>query len=207
MIFYTADPHFDSETIIAQTGRPFSSVQEMDEELIRRWNDVVAQEDTVYVLGDVGSHCAPLPEECLSRLRGHKHLIRGNHDMVLSDQSSLLRHFETVTDYLEITDGGYRITMCHFPMVYNQCGYMIHGHIHNVKKEIFQVLTQLPRVLNAGVDLNGFAPVTLDGLICNNRSFYRDPLRGTMPERDEGKRKGPKWEAQFQPLPTAAENK
>lgn len=207
MIFYTADPHFGSETIIESTGRPFASVREMDEELIRRWNDAVGGEDTVYVLGDVGSHCAPLPTQQLSRLRGHKHLIRGNHDMVLQEQKSLLDHFETVSDYLEITDGGYRITLCHYPIVYNQFGYMIHGHLHNVRKELFQVLAQLPRVLNAGVDLNNFTPVTLETLIRNNQVFYQDPLRGTMPERDGEKRKGPKWEAQFQPLPVAAEIK
>lgn len=205
MIFYTADPHFGSETIIESTGRPFASVREMDEELIRRWNGAVSEEDTIYVLGDVGCHCAPLPVEQLTQLRGHKHLIRGNHDMVLQEQKSLLDHFETVSDYLEITDGGIRITLCHYPIVYNQFGYMIHGHLHNVRKELFQVLAQLPRVLNAGVDLNNFVPVTLETLIRNNQVFYQDPLRGTLPERDGEKRRGPKWEKQFQPLPVKSE--
>lgn len=202
MIFYTADPHFESETIIQNAARPFSSVQEMDEELIRRWNAAVSDEDTVYVLGDVGSYCKPFPARQVSRLRGHKHLIRGNHDMVLADQQLLLEHFETVTDYLEIQDGGVRVTLCHYPIVYNQCGYMIHGHIHNIKKEIFCALTQLPRVLNAGVDLNHFEPVTLDRLIRNNREFYQDPMRGCLPEREDGKpRRQQKWQADFQLLP------
>lgn len=202
MIFYTADPHFGSETIIESAGRPFSSVEEMDEELIRRWNEVVSDADTVYVLGDVGSYCKPFPAQQVARLHGHKHLIRGNHDMVLGDQQCLLRYFETVTDYLEVQDGGLRITLCHYPIVYNQCGYMIHGHIHNIKKEIFRVLTQLPRVLNAGVDINQFRPVTLDGLIQNNREFYQDPARGSFPEREgEKPRRRQKWQADFQPLP------
>lgn len=202
MIFYTADPHFGSETIIESTRRPFASVGEMDEELIRRWNAAVLDEDTVYVLGDVGSYCKPFPARQVARLRGHKHLIRGNHDMVLADQQILLEYFETVTDYLEIQDGGVRVTLCHYPIIYNQCGYMIHGHIHNVQKEIFQALTQLPRVLNAGVDINRFEPVTLDGLIENNREFYRDPQRGCLPEwKGEKPRKRQKWQADFQPLP------
>lgn len=201
MIFYTADPHFGSESIIEHAARPFSSLREMDEELIRRWNDVVSDTDTVYLLGDVGSHCTPFPAEQITRLRGHKHLIRGNHDTVLEDQQSLFQFFESVSDLLEIEDGDTHITLCHYPLVYDQRGYMIHGHIHNTRKRIYQILTQLPRVLNAGVDINHFAPVTLEELIRNNQEYYHDPQRG-CPAEHKSPRTKPKWEAVFHPLPT-----
>ena len=203
MIFYTADPHFGYEPVIAQTGRPFNSVQEMDAELIRRWNDVVTEHDTVYLLGDIGSYKTPFPDVQLSKLKGHKHLIRGNHDTGLENQQRLFDYFETVTDFLEIDDGEYHITLCHYPLVYIQCGYMIHGHIHNTQKEIHRILTQLPRVMNAGVDINHFLPVTLEQLIANNRAYYNDPQRGCLMDwQDKSPYKEEKWKAVFRPLPT-----
>ena len=52
MIFYTADLHFHYKPFLP--GRPFASVEEMDEAMIRLWNETVTDEDTVYVVGDVG---------------------------------------------------------------------------------------------------------------------------------------------------------
>lgn len=209
MIYYTADTHFGYEPIIEQTGRPFSSVEDMGEALMRNWNAVVSEEDTVYLIGDIGGYCTPLPVEYLSRLSGHKHLIRGNHDTGLDDQQRLFDFFESVTDFLEIDDGGFHITLCHYPIVYIQGGYMIHGHLHNTQKETFRILKQLPRVMNAGVDINDFRPVTLDQLIINNQQYYGDPLRGCLYEWQGGdeSRKRQKWTADFRPLPIPLNNK
>lgn len=52
MIFYTADLHFHYEPFLP--SRPFGSVEEMDRVLIARWNAAVSEDDTVYVVGDVG---------------------------------------------------------------------------------------------------------------------------------------------------------
>ena len=52
MIFITSDTHFGDESIRRYENRPFSSVQEMDEELIRRWNEKVSEDDVVWHLGD-----------------------------------------------------------------------------------------------------------------------------------------------------------
>ena len=203
MIFYTADPHFGYEAIIEQTGRPFASAAEMDEALIHNWNAAVRDEDTVYLIGDIGSHRTAFPAEQLSRLAGHKHLIRGNHDTGLEGQQRLFDYFETVTDFLEIDDGEVHITLCHYPIVYIQGGYMIHGHLHNTRKDTFEILRQLPRVMNAGVDINDFRPVTLDELIRNNQIYYADPLRGTQQDwrQDTPPYQKQKWKADFRPLP------
>ena len=197
MIYYTADLHFGYETILHRAGRPFTTVEEMDEALIQNWNAVVREEDTVYVLGDIGSHETPIPGAQLSRLNGRKHLIRGNHDTGYEDQQQLLQWFDTVTDLLEIDDGEFHITLCHYPIAYAQNGYMIHGHIHNAKKELYHLLRRLPRVMNAGVDVNGFRPVTLAELVENNQRHYEDPLRGDMDTMPRTR----KWDAVFRPLP------
>ena len=45
--FITSDTHFSHARIIELAGRPFTSVEEMDDELIRRWNETVAPDDIV----------------------------------------------------------------------------------------------------------------------------------------------------------------
>lgn len=52
-VFFTGDLHFGHENVIAFDNRPFASVDEMDAELIRRWNNKVGKGDLVYVLGDM----------------------------------------------------------------------------------------------------------------------------------------------------------
>ena len=81
MIFYTADPHFGYEpTLVWRPG--FSTVEEMDEALIAAWNAVVSDEDTVYLIGDIGWNDGHVPGRTLARLKGRKHLIRGNSQLL-----------------------------------------------------------------------------------------------------------------------------
>ena len=174
MIFYTADPHFGYEPTLV--WRPqFSSVEEMDEALIAAWNAVVSDEDTVYLIGDIGWNGGHVPCRTLARLNGHKHLIRGNHDTGYADAPLLHRYFESVSDFWELEDGEHHVILCHYPILYNKRGYMIHGHLHG-SGVFHDTLAGFPRVLNAGVDVNGFAPVTLRQLIANNERFYAAPV-------------------------------
>ena len=49
---------------------------------------------------------------------------------------------------------------------------MIYAHIHNnTNADYWPLIRTNSLMLNAGVDINGFAPVTLDELIVNNRTF------------------------------------
>jgi len=78
-IFFTADTHFGHGNIIKHCSRPFGGTTEMDQELIRRWNEVVGPEDTIYHLGDF-SYRTPRPGFYFEQLNGRKHLVIGNHD-------------------------------------------------------------------------------------------------------------------------------
>ena len=87
-IFVISDTHFNHANILTfkdSVGKPtrtFSSVEEMNETMIERWNEVVKDGDTVYHLGDVlfGNDKESWLNKNMPRLRGKKRLIFGNHD-------------------------------------------------------------------------------------------------------------------------------
>ncbi|MGN1345353.1 MAG: metallophosphoesterase, partial [Eubacteriales bacterium] len=95
MIFYTADTHFGHANILRLCGRPFASVEEMNEKLIERWNEKVQPADTVYILGDMFFRTTEV-ESILERLRGKKHLIVGNHDDFWMHKVDLEKYFLSV---------------------------------------------------------------------------------------------------------------
>ena len=203
MIFYTADLHFHYKPFLP--GRPFASVEEMDEAMIRLWNETVTDEDTVYVVGDVGYNGGYVPGDALGRLQGRKHLIRGNHDTGFENAPKLFDYFETVTDFNEIDDGETHILLCHYPILYRKRGYMIHGHLHQARGPEYGMLRQMPRMLNAGVDVNFYRPVTLAQLVENNRAFYSGENDALIPPPPPRRREGEgllPGKPDFRPLPT-----
>ena len=83
-IFFTSDLHFGHENVLRFDNRPFETVEEMDDELIKRWNDKVGKGDLVYVLGDLIWKTATNEAiRIIKRLNGQIILIKGNHDRFL----------------------------------------------------------------------------------------------------------------------------
>ena len=78
-IYFTSDTHFGHANILNFCKRPFKDVDEMNEELIKRWNEVISKEDTVFHLGDFAFGGAEIWNKTLPRLNGHIVLILGNH--------------------------------------------------------------------------------------------------------------------------------
>jgi len=170
MIYFTADLHLGHANVIRFCNRPFQSVEEMDEALIAYWNAVVKNNDDIYILGDLFYRNAIPAEETLKKLKGRKHLILGNHDKSWTAAIDLPRYFAEVTNLLTYKRDGVKYTLCHYAMLSwegrGHGGYMIHGHNHNNPLDYTDKY-----LLNAGVDINSFKPVTLDELIRNNESF------------------------------------
>ena len=174
MIYFIADTHFGHNNIIRFCTRPFSCASEMDEAMAENWNARVGKGDEVYILGDlIFKH--PEPELVLKRLKGRKHLIIGNHDHSWMKDVDSGKYFESVDNYAEIAVGNHWAVLSHYPMLsylHNDKYFMIHGHIHNNTHEDFwPLLARRPLILNAGVEINNYIPVTLPELIANNEAF------------------------------------
>ncbi len=180
MIYYTGDLHLGHANVLRLCGRPFQTVEEMDGALIANWNCRVNAGDSVYILGDLALRAEPL-EAHLRRMNGKKHLIVGNHDRRWLRRPELRGRFESVQPMLFLVDGGRKCVLCHYPMMawpHQRRSYMVFGHIHNdTSVEFWPLIRRSPLMLNTGVDINGFMPVTLEELLENNARFkaaYRD---------------------------------
>ena len=176
MIYFTADTHFGHENVIRFCCRPYATAAEMDEALIDNWNSRVKGNDTVFVLGDMFFR-SDNAGEILRRLKGKKRLLVGNHDGSWMTKVDVSRYFASNDLMLELSDGRHALTLCHYPLLtwkHAKKSYMIHGHIHNdTGADFWPLLAARDNVLNAGVDINGYQPVTFDELLENNRVFKR----------------------------------
>ena len=145
MNYYIADTHFGHENILRFDGRPFSSTEEMEKEMIKRWNSIVTNQDKVYILGDF---CWGLSEcwlRILNKLKGQKFLIRGNHDLKQMN-SEIKKKFINIKDYDKIMDGTRVVILSHYPILFyqhdhNENVYMLHGHVHmtNENKQLEKI--------------------------------------------------------------------
>ena len=185
MVFFTSDLHLGHGNIINLCDRPFVDIEEMDRVLIENWNRRVKKNDTVYVMGDIVWDKKKVAYY-MEQLSGRKILVIGNHDSHWVKKEEIHDFFEMIVPYIEVHLNCHPITMCHYPMLEwrssreilpRKLGYHIYGHIHNrVADEYIPTYRQF-NALNAGVDVNGFAPVTFDELINNNFRFKMSCLK------------------------------
>lgn len=171
-IYLTGDMHFGHSSVIELSNRPFNSVEEMDNYIIHKWNNTVTDDDKVYILGDVWFKGERNAADYVKRLKGKKYLIKGNHDGKALKNSEFVKLFEDIQDIMNIVIDGERVILCHYPMAewngYFRGAWHAHGHIHNNRTGVFEYLRTQERALNAGVDINGFRPVTFQELKENN---------------------------------------
>ena len=175
MNYFISDLHIGHENILKLTNRPFKSIEEMNETLIKNWNKKVSEEDNIYIIGDLFFKCQENVEEFLKRLKGKKTLIVGNHDKTWLEKIDKNKYFEIVTELLTFDDGQRMVTLCHYPMVSFEGRFHIHGHIHGNKNDVFwETLKKMDKVLNASVEINNYQPVTFDELLINNRKHKKE---------------------------------
>jgi calcineurin-like phosphoesterase family protein len=157
-VFFTSDTHFGDHRTLNIWKRPFGSVTEMDSALVRAWNEIVGEGDTVWHLGDFARRPSDVPA-LLARLRGVKHLVRGNND---PPATAAAPGWASVQDYAELEEAGRRLVLCHYPFrTWNgqhKGAIDLHGHSHGRLKP-------LPRQFDVGVDARSWRPVTIRALL------------------------------------------
>jgi calcineurin-like phosphoesterase family protein len=131
-VFLVSDTHFGHAGVcrfLRNDGvtklRPWDNPEEMDEEMVKRWNETVRPNDKVYHLGDVVINRRAL--STLSRLNGDKVLIRGNHDIFRDDEYR--KYFRELRAY-HVMNG---MILSHIPIHEESLGRFgtnIHGHLH-----------------------------------------------------------------------------
>ena len=142
MNYYISDLHFFHKNVTGEgngfDGRPYATLEEMHEDMQTRWNRKVTNGDTVYILGDVSLRGRW--EELIalvSTLKGHKILIRGNHDDTTDLRYQKL--FDEICDYKEITDRlgqeTVHLVLSHYPILMwknqHRGWILLYGHLHN----------------------------------------------------------------------------
>ena len=167
-VHFSSDHHFFHDNIIRYCNRPFNDASHMNEEMIRRWNEVVSEKDTVVYVGDLtaalrGRH-AEL-RRIISILNGNKVLIRGNHDHE-SSEWYLEAGFKRVVDHVNLEG----VLLIHYPLheafsrgidpaALGAVEHVVHGHTHQADTP------DIESHFNVAVDRHGFSPVPLTTVI------------------------------------------
>lgn len=159
MRFVIGDTHFGHENIIEYTERPYSSVGEMNEQLVRNWNEKVKPHDTVIHLGDVRHHPDPHSTAWwFDHLNGEILLVRGNHDGDVGQNATV-----STVNSCTIKHGRYEFYVEHQPVGAN-C-WQIHGHAHNNDMVTYPFIHPGAQRVNVSVELIGYEPLRMDRLV------------------------------------------
>ncbi|MBR6516784.1 MAG: metallophosphoesterase [Bacilli bacterium] len=176
MNFYISDCHFGHKNVLIFDGRPWETVQEMNDAMVEKWNKKVSAKDTVYILGDFIWNTNKDYFNLIKSLNGRKVLVRGNHDRVHSPEFKEL--FDEITWYKTIKDNGYTVAMSHFFMpLYSGHLYdkhiLLYGHSHNTGEHDFEMVLKedmrknnIPHEsYNVGACHLNYEPCTLDEIM------------------------------------------
>ena len=159
-VFVVSDMHFDHKNIIKYSDRPFSSVRDMNEKLIDRWNSRVRKGDRVYYLGDMTLRRSGAIDSWLSELHGEVRFIRGNHDL------DTITRAEVIEDRFPIKYGGYEFLLMHDPSrPPDWDGWIIHGDKHNNSPIRYPDINKRNKTINVCVEYTDYTPMNLDEII------------------------------------------
>lgn len=171
-VFFSADDHHGHPGIIANAGRPFANVDEMDEILIQNWNARIRPDSVVYYGGDFAHRC---PLDRLRRIWARRTrpkrivLVRGNHD----GPDTLGLPWDEVTETpLAFSASNRRFVLFHYAMRswpgLHRGAIHLFGHSHNR-------LRSYANALDIGVDAWSYAPVSIDELLARAATLPASP--------------------------------
>lgn len=169
-VFLVSDTHFGHAGVCRFTRddgftklRPWDNPDEMDEAMVKAWNETVKPTDKVYHLGDVVINRKAL--KTLHRLNGDKVLIKGNHDIFRLEEYT--QHFREVRAY-HVMNG---MILSHIPLhpeSLGRFGVNIHGHLHSnrvMKDNGYGGKVIDPRYHSVCVEMTDFRPILFEDVI------------------------------------------
>lgn len=180
-IYFTSDLHLGHENAIEHTNRPFSNVEEMNDMLLAKINEVVGVKDQLWILGDFSYRITKDEAKALrKRIKcKHVHLVYGNHDKNYDGENV----FESTQHYRELKTEYGKVVLFHYPIADWSAKHYgsihLHGHIHSTGEynrknserkadEVFEEGHTVRdanlsyRIYDVGVDANHYEPVSLD---------------------------------------------
>jgi calcineurin-like phosphoesterase family protein len=154
-VFFTSDEHFGHRNIIKFCSRPYESVEEMDEDLINKFNNKVPKDGFTIHGGDfyLGRDKHLVNQRYVNRLNGSHLFLMGSHDKWLDNSKA--------HELVELMINGQKIVVCHYAMRvwpashYNS--WLLYGHSHGG-------LPSEGKSFDIGVDNNGYEPVSYDDI-------------------------------------------
>jgi len=189
--FFTSDAHIGHDNILQFTNRKFDNIQDMNYEIIRRWNSVVKENDVVYILGDHiwNTVKSKAYKEFNNKLNGQKILIIGNHDKVTEIQALNLG-FRYACREATIRIAGQYVKLSHYPYRYgfwkelrqrlkvffsfkkykpshrgkrprNDGAWLLHGHTHSESK----THPEYKYMYHVGMDAHNLYPVSAGQIV------------------------------------------
>lgn len=164
-----ADPHFYHRNIVRFTNhdgsklRPWDDAEEMTEDMIRWYNELVDAGDRVYLLGDVAFSKKDMWNS-VGRLKGRKCLVPGNHDP--KQMKAYIDLFDDVRGYVQRNG----FILSHIPIHPGSMGRWkinIHGHLHANRVQLLPDRYDTPddRYVCVSVEHTNFRPILLDTVL------------------------------------------
>lgn len=150
--YFISDLHLGHANCIRFDKRPWETAEEMDMEIIRRWNRKVRKEDHVYVLGDFAYRNRTTIADYTKQMNGHIHLIRGNHDKRSEAYESCFYEVVDYKDMVIMADGvKCRLILSHYfipfygnPFLYQKMGFIASQYRNelNISDEFINICKQ-----------------------------------------------------------------
>ena len=179
-IFIVSDLHLGHSKDFIYGARGFENVEDMNSEIIRRWNRVVGEEDDVFVLGDLVMGSLE-NVWLLEELNGRIHIVRGNHDV-----DSRWDFYKELPNVVEVANSfyfsydGYKFYLSHYPTIttradtgkpLKKCLVNLCGHTHT--KDPFEDWG-IGMIYHCEVDAHDCAPVRLEDIIADLKQKMSD---------------------------------
>ena len=175
MIFLTSDLHLGHDKDFVVQARGFETVEEMNAEIIRRWNERVYPDDDVYVLGDLTLGDVEEGIRLIAKLNGYLHIMRGNHDTDKKVERYLELPNVVSVQYADVLKYGKAVFwLGHYPTVtanydddkpWAKHVVCLFGHTHQEQP----FYNDNPYMYNVGMDAHNCTPITIDEIVADIR--------------------------------------